>query len=117
MVHAKEAAACDRATSSFNLDEDNVTAMSREFARFNPIIARCVEYMLDLIDAQIEFGASQGYASKMADEVEELTSLIADSFSCGNPYLDSVANSNVPVRLPDNHVELLKHIATIRRLP
>ena len=68
----KRQEACNSAASSFSSDEDNVTAMSREFGRFNPIIARYIEYLLDLIDVQIELGATDEESKPMAMEVEEL---------------------------------------------
>lgn len=110
----KRQEACNSAASSFSSDEDNVTAMSREFGRFNPIIARYIEYLLDLIDVQIELGATDEESKPMAMEVEELLSLISDSFSCGNPYLDSIANSNAPVSLPNNFDALKLRIASLR---
>ncbi len=106
--------ACDSSTSPFNSDEDNVVAMSREFARFNPIIARYVGYMLDIIDAQSALGVDKSELALMANEAEELMSLIADTFSCGNAYLDSVANEKAPVPLPDNYLDLKNHLAILK---
>lgn len=96
----KRQEACNSATSSFNSDEDNVTAMCREFGQFNYIIARYIEYMLDLLDAQIELRASNREIAKMSEEAEELLSLITDHFSCGDEYLDLIANNRAPIRLP-----------------
>lgn len=106
--------ACNSAASPFNSDEENVTAMSQEFGRFNPIIARYIEYVLDLVDAQKELGASGGELMRMINEADELVSLIGDSFSCGDPYLDSVANANAPVALPENYDNLKRRIASLR---
>lgn len=110
----KRQQACNGATSSFNSDEDNVIAMSREFGRFNPIIARYIDYLLDLIDVQKGLGATGEELMAMVSEAEELFSLISDSFSCGDPYLDSVANSNVPVLFPDNYESLKLRLALMR---
>ena len=111
----KRQEACNGAVNSSRSDEDNVTAMCREVARFNPIIARYVEYMLDLLDTQKELGASDEEIAKMADEVEELFSLITDRFSCGNEYLDSIANDRAPIQLPDSFDELHNRINTIKK--
>lgn len=110
----KRQEACNSATSSFNSDEDNVTAMCREFGRFNLIIARYVDYMLDLLDAQKELGASDEEIAKMAEEAEELLSLVADRFSCGNEYLDSIANDRAPIQLPDSIEDSKNRIMGIR---
>ena len=93
-------AACDSVTNSWNSDEDNVTAMAREFAKFNTIICRYYGYFVDALEAQVELGNDSSEIRKMANEVNEFSELVADSFSCGNAYLDSVANSCSPVRRP-----------------
>lgn len=110
----KRQEACNSATSSFNSDEDNVTAMCREFGRFNLIIARYVDYMLDLLDAQKELGASDEDVTRMVVEAEELLSLVADRFSCGNEYLDSVANDRAPIQLPESISESKSRIMRIK---
>ena len=92
--------ACDSATSSWSSDEDNVAAMAQEFANFNPIICRYYGYFVDALEAQVELGNTSDEIRKMADEVNEFSELVADRFSCGNAYLDSVANNRSPVRRP-----------------
>lgn len=92
--------ACDSATSAWNSDEDNVTGMAREFGKFNEIICRYYGYFVDALEAQVELGNTPGEVKRMAAEANEFSELVADKFSCGNDYLDSVANSRSPVNRP-----------------
>ncbi len=99
-------AACNSATNGWNSDEDNVTAMAQEFANFNPIICRYYGYFVDALEAQVEFGNAPDEIRKMANEVNEFSELVADHFSCGNAYLDDVANSRSPVSRPEEYDEI-----------
>lgn len=98
MVARQEA--CDEETSSWNSDEDNVIGMARAFCKFNSIICRYYGYFVDALEAQVELGATPGDIKKMAAEVNEFGELVADRFSCGNEYLDEVANEQSPVVRP-----------------
>lgn len=102
--------ACNGAASPFNSDEENAKAMCREFGKFNPIIGRYIDYMLDVVDAQVEMGVNAGSISKMIGEVEELMTLITTDFSCGDPVLDAVANAAYPVKYPENYEYLKERI-------
>ena len=99
-------AVCDSVTSSWNSDEDNVTAMAREFGKFNAIICRYYGYFVEALEAQVELGNDPSEIRKMANEVNEFSGLVADSFSCGNAYLDSIANSRSPIRRPAEYNEI-----------
>lgn len=98
--------ACDDETSSWNSDEDNVTGMARAFAKFNTIICRYYGLFVDALEAQVELGTVPGEIKKMAAEVNEFGELIADRFSCGNAYLDEVANRRAPVARPAEYASI-----------
>lgn len=99
-------AACNSAANGWNSDEDNVTAMAREFADFNPIICRYYGYFVDALEIQVELGSAPDEVRKMANEVNEFSELVADRFSCGNAYLDDVANRRSPVIRPVEYDEI-----------
>lgn len=103
---AARQSACDAAISSWNSDEDNVVAMAKEFAKFNTIICRYYGHFVDALEAQVALGNTPGEIKKMAAEVNEFSELVADRFSCGNTYLDSVANSRSPVGRPAEYADI-----------
>ena len=105
--------ACDNATSSWNTDEDNVKAMAREFGKFNKTICRYFGYFVDALETQVEFGAPAGDIRKMKTEVGEFSELVADRFSCGNAYLDSVANMGSPVSRPADYASIRARLQKI----
>lgn len=98
--------ACDEETSPWNSDEDNVTGMARAFAKFNSIICRYYGHFVNALEAQVELGTTPGEIKRMAAEVNEFGELVADRFSCGNPYLDEVANSRTPVTRPVEYASI-----------
>ena len=98
--------ACDEEISPWNSDEDNVTGMARAFARFNSIICRYYGHFVNALEAQVELGTTPGEIKRMAAEVNEFGELVADRFSCGNPYLDEVANSRAPVTRPVEYASI-----------
>lgn len=112
----KRQEACDAVVSPRNTDEENIIAMAAEVATFNPIIVRYIGYLLDALEAQITLGATLDEVTTMLSEVEELITLIADRFSCGNEYLDRVANEKAPIREPEDGNQLHKRIDSLKKL-
>ena len=106
--------ACDAAVSSWSSDEDNVAGMAREFGRFNDVICRYFGYLVDMLEAQVAFGVDGAEVRRMAAEAEEFSELVADRFSCGNAYLDGIANRRSPVTRPASYAKIKSRLDKIR---
>ena len=111
---ADRQSACDSAISAWNDDLDNFIAIARESNSFNRIMCRYYGYFVDALQAQASFGCTPGEIQRMSNEVSEFSELVAEGFSCGNSYYDSIVNSRAPVTRPAEYAAIRRRWLAVK---